>query len=64
MLERTRGGVSRVGVSDHAPLLMLGLPKGSLEESTKALFAKAGWKITTNSRNYRPSINDPELDGR
>jgi ATP phosphoribosyltransferase len=43
---------------------MLGLPKGSLEESTKALFAKAGWKITTSSRSYRPSIDDPELDGR
>ena len=43
---------------------MLGLPKGSLEDSTKALFAKAGWKITTNSRSYRPSIDDPELDGR
>ena len=43
---------------------MLGLPKGSLEDSTKILFAKAGWKITTNSRSYRPSIDDPELDGR
>jgi ATP phosphoribosyltransferase len=43
---------------------MLGLPKGSLEESTKNLFAKAGWKITTNSRSYKPSIDDPELDGR
>src|SRR6202142_1931501 len=43
---------------------MLGLPKGSLEESTKNLFAKAGWKIATNSRSYRPSIDDPELDGR
>lgn len=43
---------------------MLGLPKGSLEESTKNLFAKAGWTITTNSRSYRPSIDDPELDGR
>jgi len=43
---------------------MLGLPKGSLEESTKNLFAKAGWRITTNSRSYRPSIDDPELDGR
>jgi len=43
---------------------MLGLPKGSLEESTKNLFAKAGWKITTSSRSYRPTINDPELDGR
>lgn len=43
---------------------MLGLPKGSLEESTKALFAKAGWKITTSSRSYKPTIDDPELDGR
>ncbi|HEY3758005.1 MAG TPA: ATP phosphoribosyltransferase [Opitutaceae bacterium] len=46
------------------PLLMLGLPKGSLEESTKALFAKAGWKISVSSRSYKPSIDDPELDGR
>jgi ATP phosphoribosyltransferase len=51
-------------VSDKKPLLMLGLPKGSLEESTKSLFAKAGWKITTNSRSYKPSIDDAELDGR
>ncbi len=43
---------------------MLGLPKGSLEESTKNLFAKAGWKIATSSRSYKPSIDDPELDGR
>ncbi len=53
------------GVSaDKKPLLMLGLPKGSLEESTKNLFAKAGWKITTSSRSYKPSIDDAELDGR
>ncbi len=51
-------------MSAPAPLLMLGLPKGSLEESTKALFAKAGWKITTSSRSYKPSIDDAELDGR
>jgi ATP phosphoribosyltransferase len=43
---------------------MLGLPKGNLEESTRSLFAKAGWKITVSARSYRPSINDPELDGR
>jgi ATP phosphoribosyltransferase len=51
-------------MSASVPLLMLGLPKGSLEESTKALFAKAGWKITTSSRSYKPAIDDPELDGR
>jgi ATP phosphoribosyltransferase len=46
------------------PLIMLGLPKGSLEESTIQLFAKAGFKISKSSRSYRPVINDPELDGR
>jgi len=43
---------------------MLGLPKGSLEEATKNLFAKAGWRITTNARSYKPTIDDPDLDGR
>lgn len=43
---------------------MIGLPKGSLEESTIALFGKAGWKISKGSRSYKPSIDDPELDGR
>jgi ATP phosphoribosyltransferase len=43
---------------------MLGLPKGSLEDSTRSLFGKAGWRITTDSRSYRPTIDDPELDGR
>ena len=43
---------------------MVGLPKGSLEESTKNLFAKAGFKITVSARSYRPVIDDPELDCR
>jgi ATP phosphoribosyltransferase len=43
---------------------MLGLPKGSLEDSTIKLFAKAGWKIAISSRSYKPSIDDEELDGR
>lgn len=46
------------------PLLMLGLPKGSLEEPTIKLFAKAGFKISKSSRSYRPSFDDAELDGR
>jgi ATP phosphoribosyltransferase len=41
--------------------LRLGLPKGSLQESTLQLFARAGWRITVNSRSYFPSIDDPEL---
>ncbi|MBH53331.1 MAG: ATP phosphoribosyltransferase [Opitutaceae bacterium] len=43
---------------------MLGFPKGSLEESTIRLFAKAGFKISKVPRSYRPAINDPELEGR
>ncbi|WOO41878.1 ATP phosphoribosyltransferase [Rubellicoccus peritrichatus] len=50
--------------TEAKPLVMLGLPKGSLEEATLRLFAKAGFKITKSSRSYRPSIDDPELDGR
>lgn len=42
--------------------LMLGLPKGSLEESTVAMFAKAGYKIQISSRSYFPTIDDPEID--
>ena len=64
LLEGSNARVCFGRVSDKKPLLMLGLPKGSLEESTKNLFAKAGWKITTNSRSYKPSIDDAELDGR
>lgn len=41
--------------------LKLGIPKGSLEEATKKLFSQAGWEITTRSRNYFPSINDPQI---
>lgn len=43
---------------------MLGLPKGSLEESTLNLFAKAGFRISKSSRSYKPSFDDVELDGR
>ncbi len=42
--------------------LMLGLPKGSLETSTTAMFAKAGYKIEINSRSYYPAIDDPEIE--
>ena len=51
-------------VSDRKPLLMLGLQKGSLEEATINLFQKAGWRINTSSRSYKPSFDDPDLDGR
>jgi ATP phosphoribosyltransferase len=42
-------------------ILKLGIPKGSLESATIDLFKKAGWKITTSSRSYFPSIDDPSI---
>lgn len=42
--------------------LKLGVPKGSLESATLKLFAQAGWAIAPKSRNYFPSIDDPEIN--
>ena len=42
--------------------LKLGIPKGSLEESTIALFRRAGYEIRTSSRSYFPTIDDPEIE--
>ncbi len=44
--------------------LIIGLPKGSLQESTYALFGKAGFKIKGNSRSYFPAIDDDEIELR
>ena len=41
--------------------LKLGIPKGSLENATIALFEKSGWRIKLASRNYFPEVDDPEL---
>ena len=38
--------------------------RGSLEEATLKLFARAGFNITKGSRSYTPSWDDPDLDGR
>jgi ATP phosphoribosyltransferase len=43
------------------PQLKLGIPKGSLQESTMRLFRKAGFKINVGSRAYVPNIDDPEI---
>ena len=39
----------------------LGVPKGSLQEATVQLMARAGWRVTTNPRSYVPAIDDPEI---
>ncbi len=41
--------------------LRLGIPKGSLQESTVQLFARAGFNIYTSERSYFPTIDDPEI---
>lgn len=42
--------------------LRIGIPKGSLQESTIRIFKKAGFNITVSSRSYFPSIDDPEME--
>lgn len=42
--------------------ITLGIPKGSLEDATVALFASAGYKIEISSRSYYPTIDDDEID--
>ena len=42
--------------------LKLGIPKGSLQEATIHLFARAGFNIYVNSRSYFPTIDDDQID--
>lgn len=44
------------------PPLRLGIPKGSLQDSTVQLFARAGWNIYVSSRSYFPGTDDNELE--
>lgn len=43
-------------------IIKLGLPKGSLQEATVELFAKAGFAVNISSRSYFPTIDDDEID--
>ena len=42
--------------------LKLGIPKGSLQEATIQLFARAGFNIYASERSYFPAIDDPEIE--
>jgi ATP phosphoribosyltransferase len=42
--------------------MRIGVPKGSLQETTVRLFAHAGYQIGVSSRSYYPTIDDPELE--
>ncbi|MAG33015.1 MAG: ATP phosphoribosyltransferase [Deltaproteobacteria bacterium] len=49
-------------MSEGGPRLRLGLPKGSLQETTQQLFARAGYDVRISGRSYYPSIDDPEIE--
>ncbi len=49
-------------MDDSANTLRIALPKGSLQEPTLALLAKAGYHVYSSSRGLRPSSDDDELD--
>jgi len=50
------------GKVDESKKVKIGLPKGSLQDSTFDLFRRAGFSISTGSRSYFPSVDDPELE--
>src|SRR6201996_1849326 len=49
-------------MSDAKKKLKLGIPKGSLQDATIALFERAGWRIYANGRSYFPTIDDTEIE--
>ena len=49
-------------MSETKSKLKLGLPKGSLQESTFKMFKKAGYNVSVGSRSYFPYIDDPEIE--
>jgi ATP phosphoribosyltransferase len=55
--------MSKIIKSERAKVLKLGLPKGSLQESTFKMFKKAGFNFSLSSeRSYFPSVDDPQID--
>ncbi|MCC6879398.1 MAG: ATP phosphoribosyltransferase, partial [Rhodocyclaceae bacterium] len=44
-----------------APRLRLGIPKGSLQETTQKLFQRAGYDLRISGRSYYPDIDDAEI---
>ena len=49
-------------MSEEGSKIRIGLPKGSLQETTSSLFAKAGYDVRISGRSYYPSIDDPEIE--
>ena len=48
----------------NARKIVLGLPKGSLQEATFYMLKKAGFTVTVGSRSYVPTVDDPEIEAR
>src|SRR3989338_393258 len=44
--------------------IKLALPKGSLQESTFEMMARAGYHVKSSSRSYIPQVDDPEIEAR
>lgn len=55
--------VTRLFMEEEQPgnVLRIGIPKGSLQESTLGLFKRAGFSFAVSSRSYFPQVDDPEL---
>ena len=61
-MKRKKASRPRASAGEESPrVLKLGLPKGSLQDATAALFRKAGYSITFGSRSYYPDIDDPDI---
>ncbi|HXV36602.1 MAG TPA: ATP phosphoribosyltransferase [Myxococcota bacterium] len=50
------------GAARGAKRILLGLPKGSLQETTQQLFTRAGFQLRIPARSYYPQIDDPEIE--
>jgi ATP phosphoribosyltransferase len=50
------------GAARKKRVLRIGLPKGSLQETTAKLFAMAGYQVAVSGRSYYPDIDDPDLE--
>lgn len=48
-------------MTSSTPQLRLGIPKGSLQETTQSLFVRAGYRLRISGRSYYPEIDDPEI---
>lgn len=49
-------------MAQQGRVLRLGIPKGSLQDTTVKLFAHAGYQVGVSSRSYYPTVDDPEIE--